>query len=95
MFFLLVVLKVPVVGMMYLLWWAMKPSDDEVPAEDEPGGEDHHRRPRPHFPRGPRRGPHGGGARPVATAAPHEGRIRQLEAARARERERSRETVRK
>ncbi len=95
MFFLLVVLKIPVVGMIYLLYWASEPVREE-PAKDEGGGDDHgRRRNNPSSPRGPRRGPHGGGARKVPGAAPHGGRIRQLEAARALERSRSRETVRK
>lgn len=95
MFFLLVVLKIPIVGMIYLLWWAAQPKPEPEATEDENHGDDHgRRRPHPQFPRGPRRGPHGGGARPAAEA-PHGGRIRQLEAARALERSRSRETTRK
>ncbi|MGK2956089.1 MAG: hypothetical protein ACSLFI_10525 [Solirubrobacterales bacterium] len=90
--FLAVILKVPIVGMIYLLYWAARPP--EVEAADDEGTDGHGRRRRnpPRLPRGPRRDPHGGGIRPVAEA-PHEGRIRQLEAARARDR--SREIVRK
>jgi len=95
MFFLLVVLKVPIVGMIYLLWWAAQPEQEEPAKEDGDGGEHARRRPMPNFPRGPRRDPHGGGARPIPNAAPHGGRIRQLEAARALERSRSREIIRK
>jgi hypothetical protein len=93
MIFLLVVLKVPIIGMIWLLYWSAQSAEEEVPEEGN-GGEDHGRRRRnpPRLPRGPRRDPHGGGARPPAEA-PHGGRIRQLEAARARER--SREIVRK
>lgn len=95
MFFMLVVLKIPIVGSIYLLWWAAQPKPEPEPAEDDNHGDDHgRRRPLPKYPRGPRRGPHGGGARPVAEA-PHEGRIRQLEAARALERARSRDKIRK
>jgi len=95
MFFLLVVLKVPVVGMIYLLWWAAQPNPEPEAADDGDHGDDHgRRRPLPKFPRGPRRDPHGGGARPVPEPR-HGGRIRQLEAARALERSRSRETIRK
>jgi len=95
MFFMLVVLKVPIIGSIYLLWWAAQPAPELEAVEDEDSGDDHgRRRPRPQFPRGPRRGPHGGGARPLPEPA-HGGRIRQLEAARALARSRSRETVRK
>jgi hypothetical protein len=94
MFFLLVVLKVPVVGMIYLLWWAAQPHPEPEAAGDDAGGDHGRRRPLPKFPRGPRRGPHGGGARPVSEA-PHGGRVRQAEPARALERSRSRDTVRK
>lgn len=95
MFFLLVVLKVPIVGSIYLLWWASQPKPEPEPVGNDDHGDDHgRRRPLPKYPRGPRRGPHGGGAKPVAET-PHGGRTRQLEAARALERSRSRETVRK
>ena len=94
MFFMLVVLKIPVVGSIYLLWWAAQPATEEVAPEEDKGGDDPgRRRPQPKFPRGPRRDPHGGGARPLP--ARHGSRIRQLEAARALERSRSRETIRK
>lgn len=91
MFFLLVILKVPVIGMIYLLWWAAQPPELET-AEDEGNGSNGRHRPLPRFPRGPRRDPHGGGTSPVAEV-PHEGRIRQPEPARALDR--SREIVRK
>ena len=92
--FLFFVLKIPVLGMMYLLWWAAQPPEVEN-AEDDGGNEDHgRRRPLPGFPRGPRRGPHGGGARPVADS-PHEGRVRQPDPARTLDRSRSRDIVRK
>ncbi|MGB0121528.1 MAG: hypothetical protein WBP55_11320, partial [Solirubrobacterales bacterium] len=62
MFFLLVVLKVPIIGSIYLLWWAAQPKPEPEPVEDDNRDEGHgRRRPRPQFPRGPRRGPHGGG----------------------------------
>lgn len=94
MFFLLVVLKIPIIGSIYLLWWAAQPVAEEPAPKDDKGGDDHgRRRPKPKFPRGPRRDPHGGGARPLP--ARRGGMIRQLEAARALERSRSRETVRK
>ncbi|MBK5232204.1 MAG: hypothetical protein JJE13_04390 [Thermoleophilia bacterium] len=92
--FLLVILKVPIIGTIYLLWWAAQPPEVET-AEDEGSSDDRGRRhPMPGFPRGPRRDPHGGGARPVADP-PHEGRIRQPEPTRTFDRSRSRDIVRK
>ncbi len=92
--FLFLVLKVPVVGMIYLLWWAAQTPEVET-TEDDGGNDDRgRRRPRPGFPRGPRRDPHGGGAKPLPDLQ-HEGRVRQPEPARALDRSRSRDTVRK
>jgi len=67
--FLAVILKIPVAAGMYIVWYAVKA---EPETEDSPGSEPDHgfrrwrREPTP--PRGPRRGPHGGGA--VAAAEP-------------------------
>lgn len=84
MFFMLVVLKVPVLAMIYLVWWACQPVP-EVEAGDDDGG-DHARRDRrkPKFPRGPRRGPHGPGLGSLPES-PHEGRSRQPERTRSRD----------
>jgi hypothetical protein len=61
--FLAVVLKIPVFGMLWLIWWAMRA---EPELEDTGGGEDHsfkRWRRSPSKPRNPRRrGPHGGAA---------------------------------
>jgi hypothetical protein len=101
--FMLVILKVPAIMMIYLLYWAAKnePENGIVDEGEEGGGG--RKRPRPLFPRGPRRDPHGGGA---VTPSPRRSRTtepvfghripagaRQPEPARAREREpaRSRE----
>ena len=104
-FFLLVVLKVPAIFMIYLLYWAARNDPESgVVDEGEDGGQ--RRRPRPLQPRGPRRGPHGGGTTlpsdwPARRPKPAVGQVlaggRQAEAARARERERarSRESSRK
>lgn len=60
-FFLVVVLKIPAIGMIWLLYWAAtNDSGEGVLDEGEGGGG--RRRPRPLRPRGPRRDPHGGGA---------------------------------
>ena len=54
-FFLLVVLKIPVFGSLWLVWWASRePEPEGVDAEDSDGG---FGRPRPMRPRP--RGPHG------------------------------------
>jgi len=60
-FFLLVVLKIPVFASIALIWWASREPEPETVGEDSDGG---FRRlnPQPKLPRGPRRGPHGGGA---------------------------------
>jgi hypothetical protein len=67
LFFLGVVLKIPVAGGLVLVWWAIRavPETEEAPP---PTGDDHnfHRRPRDPRKPGPRRGPHGGNqARPA------------------------------
>ena len=69
-FFLAVVLKIPVLGAMWLVWWASRaqPLADEAPEDD---GGFRFRRSDPTRPRGPRRGgPHGAGARPPAECPP-------------------------
>jgi hypothetical protein len=76
MFFLFVALKVPLIALCWLVWWAIK----QVPEEDEQPGDGGSKRVRPHPPKPlphlPRRGPHGDDAalpapprtRPPATA---------------------------
>jgi hypothetical protein len=64
LFFMMVILKIPLVAALYLIWWAVKeePRPEESPAEDGPGP----RRKPPPLPRRPRRGPVGGaGCRPA------------------------------
>jgi len=61
-FFLMVVLKLPIAGLFWIVWRAIKDVDDEpVPADGEDGGTK--TPPRPlgpsSRPRPPRRGPHG------------------------------------
>jgi hypothetical protein len=71
-FFLGVVLKIPVGLLLYLVWWAFR----QQPAPEEaPGGEssDHEFRRfgrTPRHPRGPRRGPHAPDARPLPDCPP-------------------------
>jgi hypothetical protein len=55
-FFLLVVLKIPVFGALWLVWWASKAPESESAGED--GGDGFDRwRPMPRRPRGPQHGP--------------------------------------
>ena len=68
-FFLLVVLKIPVLGAIWLVWWASKQAPEPDGAGDEDGGFKRFR-PDPRRPRGPRRGPHGGGARALPPCPP-------------------------
>ncbi len=69
-FFLLVILKIPVLGALGLVWWAVRAEPlPEEGAEDD-GGHGFPRR-GPAGPRGPRRGgPHGAGARPLPECPP-------------------------
>jgi hypothetical protein len=74
-FFLIVVLKIPVFGALGLVWWAVRaePEVEEIPGE----GEHDFRRWRrePPKPRGPRRGPHAPDALPLPDCPPG-GRLR-------------------
>jgi hypothetical protein len=74
--FLAVILKIPVLYGMWLIYWAVK-AEPEV--EDLPDEADDHSfrrfRRSPTKPKGPRRGPHGGGAT-VQLPGPDGGRTR-------------------
>jgi len=61
-FFLLVVLKIPVLGALWLVWWASRPPEPDGASEDSDGG---FRRwqPEPAGPRGPQRSPQLGARR--------------------------------
>jgi hypothetical protein len=67
MFFLFVALKVPLLALCWIVWWAIHavPEEDELPGGDG-GGRPRPRRPHPlrPLPRTPRRGPHGEAAPP-------------------------------
>jgi hypothetical protein len=58
-FYMFVVLKIPIIALLTLVWWAVKqepePADGESRERLHRGGDD---RPRPRNPRSPRRGPH-------------------------------------
>jgi hypothetical protein len=61
--FIMVVLKIPIVMLLTIVWWAIKatPENEAPPVVDEDGGTKDRPRahPRPRRPRPPRRGPHG------------------------------------
>ena len=96
--FMLILLKIPAIGMIWLLYWAAtNEQENGVLDEGEDGGGGSKRRPMPFIPRGPRRGPHGGGSlkpspgRSRAGQTPSPRRLpvggRQADPARARERD--------
>ena len=57
---LMFALKIPLAGLIYIVWWAIKQEPDETSSRDDDGGiKRHPPHPRKPFPRHPRRGPHG------------------------------------
>lgn len=57
-FWLFVVLKIPLLAALWIVWWALRAepdATDDVRADESGGGPDH---PRPRRPGPPRRGPH-------------------------------------
>jgi hypothetical protein len=76
-FFLIVVLKIPVIGSIWLIFWAGKQDTSKgwTESENEEGGNKRRKMP-PKLPRGPRRGPHGGGAARPLPDCPPGGRTR-------------------
>lgn len=69
-FFLGVVLKIPIGAALFLIWYAVRaePEAEELPDDGEHGFR--RWRPEPRRPRGPRRGPHPAGARAMADCPP-------------------------
>jgi hypothetical protein len=70
-FFLMVILKIPVAALLYLVWWSFRA--ETQPDEAPPEADDHrfHRfRREPKRPRDPRRGGHGPDAIPVPDCPP-------------------------
>ncbi len=64
--FLMFALKIPICGLLYIVWWAIHAEPEPQTATDEEGGtkkplqpRPRHPHPRPALPRNPRRGPHG------------------------------------
>jgi len=62
MLYLFVALKVPIVAAVWLIWWAVRATDEPVDVPGDDGGLRPRRHPRRPLPRPPRRGPHGSGA---------------------------------
>src|ERR1043166_4517576 len=63
--YLMLGLKIPILCLLYLVWWAIHQTDDtETPSSDD-GGTKHPPHPRRPFPRLPRRGPHGDPPQPA------------------------------
>lgn len=58
--YLMLGLKLPIIALLWLVWWAIhaEPDPDGADAPDD-GGAKSPRHPRRPFPRRPRRGPHG------------------------------------
>jgi hypothetical protein len=71
-FFLAVILKIPVGLMLYTVWWAVRaePESEDAPAEGSEGHGFRRWRPEPRRPRGPRRGPHAPDAQPLPDCPP-------------------------
>jgi hypothetical protein len=63
MLWLFLALKIPLLTLCWLVWWAIKqePEPDEAPND---GGQRRRPHPPPRLPRAPRRGPHGDDALP-------------------------------
>lgn len=74
LFFMMVVLKIPMIFAAYVIWYAIR---EEPDLEAEPGTDTGPRRRMPPFPRWPRRGPAGGGAGCDPVPCPQQAQERQ------------------
>ncbi|MEA2155349.1 MAG: hypothetical protein QOE11_1489 [Solirubrobacteraceae bacterium] len=70
--FLMFALKIPICGLLYIVWWAIHAEPEPEPVTDEGGGtkkprdpRPRHPHPRPGLPRPTRRDPHGAPALPA------------------------------
>ena len=75
-FFLIVVLKIPVIGSIWLVFWAGKQDTSKGWTESEDDSGNRRKKMPPKLPRGPRRGPHGGGTAAPLPDCPPGGRTR-------------------
>jgi len=63
--FLMFILKLPILGLFYIVWWAVHSPPEPEPVDEDGGSKrplaprPRHPHPRPALPRNPRRGPHG------------------------------------
>jgi hypothetical protein len=60
--YLMLILKIPIVALLTIVWWAIRSTPEESTAEradDGGGSKTRPRHPRKPLPRHPRRGPHG------------------------------------
>ena len=64
MLWLFVALKIPILTLGYIVWWAVHQTDDPVTGVSDDGGSKTRPHPRRRLPRPPRRGPHGDPAVP-------------------------------
>ena len=62
MLYLFVALKIPILVLGYIVWWAVHQTDDPVTGVSDDGGSKTRPHPRRRLPRPPRRGPHGDAA---------------------------------
>jgi hypothetical protein len=62
-------LKIPIGGLLWIVWWAIHQTDSEVTGPDGGGGSKVHPH-RPRFPRSPRTGPRRGDHATAAPCAP-------------------------
>jgi hypothetical protein len=76
-FFLGVVLKIPIFAALYLIYWAVRAEPELDEAADDDGHGFRRWRTDPRKPRGPRRGPHAPDARPLPDCPPG-GRLRDV-----------------
>jgi len=64
MFFMFVALKVPLLALCWLVWWAIHQTDDTPGGSNDDGGTKRRPHPPGPLPHAPRRGPHGDPAPP-------------------------------
>lgn len=74
-FYLMVILKIPVGALLYIVWWAFRAevAPEEAPEQGEEDTGFRRFRREPKRPRGPRRGPHAPDAAPIPGDS-HDGR---------------------
>ena len=64
LFYMIVILKIPMIAALWLVWWAIKQEPEPVAGEDDGGNQRTRPHPVPKLPHAPRRGPHGDAALP-------------------------------